>query len=138
VTGIAAVVDTLRPRLRAFRDEGGRELFDLPDASRPDPDTPAPTRFLPEYDNVLLGHADRSRVIEPGTRPPGWAGNLLHDGFVRASWKIAATKKETRIEVKPFSRFSKKALDDVIAEGNRLLRRVAPESSSEIQLTNPG
>jgi hypothetical protein len=138
VTGLAAVVERLRPRLRVFADETGRELFDLPDASRPDPDTPAPTRFLPEYDNVLLGHADRSRVIEPRTRPPGWAGNLLHDGFLRGSWKIAATKQDTRIAVTPFSKFSKQTVDDLIGEGMRLLQRVAPDSSHEIEVTNPG
>jgi hypothetical protein len=66
LTKLAPVVEALRPRLVTFADEDGRELFDLPDAPRPDPGTPAPVRFLGEYDNVLLGHADRRRMIPDG------------------------------------------------------------------------
>ena len=71
--------------------EGG-ELFDLPDAPRPDPGVPAPVRFLGEYDNVLLGHADRRRIIPPDypwdamLAPGRWIDNLLVDGMLRASW----------------------------------------------------
>lgn len=96
LTGMAEVLGRLRPQLRAFRDESGRELLDLPDAPRPDPATPAPTRFLPEYDNVLLSHADRRRVVADDDRKrivyaPGSAhGTVLHDGFVRATWRIDA------------------------------------------------
>jgi hypothetical protein len=135
VTGLAAVVGKLRPGLRVFIDEYGRELLDLPDAPRPDPDTSAPPRFLPEYDNVLLGHADRSRLIELGAAAPGWAGNLLYDGFLRGSWKISRSRGKTRIVVTPFTRLSKKAVDEVTQEGLDLLQRVAPVAGHEVEFT---
>src|SRR5918997_312805 len=90
------VVDRLHPRLRVFHDQDGREVYDLPDAPRPDPDTPAPIRFLPEYDNVLLSHADRSRVIPDGRSvplPPGEGartGTVLVDGEFRATWELTS------------------------------------------------
>jgi hypothetical protein len=91
LTGLREVVERLRPQLRTFRDGRGRELFDVPGGALPDPDTPAPPRFLPEFDNVLLSHEDRARVMADGAMPyrrGRWIGWLLVDGFLRGYWNL--------------------------------------------------
>jgi hypothetical protein len=90
LTGLREVFERLRPQLRVYVDERGRELFDLPDAMRPDPDLSSPVRFLPEYDNLLLSHADRSRFGGDAQRFASvlgaFKGSVLVDGLVRAIW----------------------------------------------------
>jgi len=119
VTGLRPVIEALRPRLRTFRDEARRELFDVPGAALPDPDTPAPPRFLPEFDNALLSHADRTRIIPAGSpRLPLPAGNgarmgtFLVDGFLRGTWRL----DDGDLRLEPFtpllSRREAAALDD--------------------------
>jgi hypothetical protein len=121
LTGLRAVVERLRERLVTFRDERGRELFDLPDAPRPDPATPAPPRFLPEYDNVLLAHADRTRFVANGDRSAlaeGWTvgwGAVLHDGVVRGRWRL----ERDRVVISHVP-LAKRAIASVTAEGRRL------------------
>jgi hypothetical protein len=124
------VLDRMRPQLRAFRDERGRELFDLPHAPRPDPDVPAPPRFLPDYDNVLLSHADRSRIISDEDRRAGGIGRptLLVDGTVAATWKIERAGDRATLRISPFRRIARPARADVGEEGQRLLRFAAPEA----------
>lgn len=99
LTRLRAVFERLRPELVTLRDEDGRELFDLPDSPRPDPDTPAPVRFLYDYDNLMLGHADRSRFIADELRMRVTAtigmysyGSVLVDGFGRGIWRIERSK----------------------------------------------
>ena len=94
LTGLREVVDRLRPRLRTFRDEAGRELFDVEDGLLVDPDVPAPIRFLPQYDNIFLSHDDRSRIlIEKMTVPDLiWRGGVLIDGFISGAWRIRREK----------------------------------------------
>ncbi|MFI5696726.1 winged helix DNA-binding domain-containing protein [Kribbella sp. NPDC051586] len=93
LTKLREVVDRLRPGLRVYADEDGRELFDVPDGPLPDGETPAPVRFLPEYDNLLLSHADRRRVNPAGRPvplPPGNGaamGTVLIDGDYAADWR---------------------------------------------------
>jgi hypothetical protein len=125
LTGMRAVVERLRPQLVRFRDERGRELFDLPGAPRPSESTPAPVRFLPEYDNVVLSHDDRSRFFDPGDRaalPQGWWevgwGRVLHDGQVSAVWRL----EPEGLIVRHVERLPKKALAAIAAEGRSLAR----------------
>ncbi len=137
VTGLGAVMERIRPDLRVLRDDQGRELLDLPDAPRPDPDTPAPPRFLPEYDNVLLGHSDRTRVIGPDARAPGWAGNVLYDGFLIGSWKLASSKSGARISVSPFQAMSRQAKAALTEEALLLVAAIAPELDQDVEFTAP-
>jgi hypothetical protein len=137
LTGLRSVVDRLRPRLRSFRDERGRELFDVPDAPRPDPDTPAPPRFLPEYDNLLLSHDDRSRFVHDLARAQLSGvrgrvhGSVLHDGLVSAVWRLERNRRSGRatLVVTHVTRLSSRAQAAVAAEGRRLLRLVAADAS---------
>jgi Winged helix DNA-binding domain len=127
LTRLREVTERLRPRLRAFRDESGVELFDLPDAPRPDPETPAPVRFLPEYDNVLLGYADRSRVIHEELRRMvftdagrGWAWVLV-DGLARAAWRIDRDREAATMVVRSAAPLPQPERTAVAEEGERLL-----------------
>ena len=99
INGLRQVVDRMRDRLLILHGEDGAELLDLPDAPMLDEDALAPPRFLPEYDNVLLGHADRSRFFIPGIVPPGWVGNLLVDGMFSGWWKLGRNGKKSQLEV---------------------------------------
>ena len=127
VTGLRPAVEALRPELVTVRDHEGRELFDLPDAPRPDPDTPAPPRFLPEYDNVLLGHADRSRIIPPGRSiplPPGNGasmGTILVDGMYAGTWRIARSSGRATLSIHPFDALRPDDRAALELEGARLL-----------------
>jgi len=136
LTGFAEVVQRLRPQLVTYRDERGRELFDLPDAPRPDPDEPAPVRLLPEYDNLLLSHADRSRFGADDRRRLAGAtgpfkGSVLVDGFVEAIWHSehdAATKRVTLVVEHAGLGRTQRA--DVEAEAMEVCRFWHPTASS--------
>ncbi|MCX4696157.1 winged helix DNA-binding domain-containing protein [Streptomyces sp. NBC_01408] len=126
LTRLREAFERLRPGLAVFRDENGVELFDLPDAPRPDADTPAPPRFLPEFDNLLLSHADRGRVVPPETKGRTWTGNqshctLLVDGFLAGLWKLDGSV----VTVELFGTVSKAHKDEIVAEGERMIAAMA-------------
>ena len=127
LTRLREVVDGLGPRLRRFRTEDGAELVDVPDGPLPDPGTHAPVRFLAEYDNALLSYADRSRVVDEGNHvllqggPGGWAGTVLVDGLLRATWAARRDGEATVLAVRPSVSLSTADRADVVDEGGRLL-----------------
>ncbi|MDX3186806.1 winged helix DNA-binding domain-containing protein [Streptomyces sp. MN03-5084-2B] len=118
LTGLPAAVKAVRAELVAFRDERGRELLDLPGAPRPDPGTPAPVRFLPAFDNAILGYDDRSRIIDDAHRGLSVAGErvALVDGRVAATWTVV----EGTVVVRPLRRLTGAERDEVAAEGSSL------------------
>jgi Winged helix DNA-binding domain len=145
LTAFRDVLDRLRPQLRTFRDERGRELFDLPDAPRPDPDTPAPVRFLPEYDNVLLSHADRSRFLRSDHRDELGAafergqGSVLGDGVVRGAWRLDREPGggPAVLTVRVVGRLTARDRSAIEAEGGRLLAFLAPGAGPEVRVVAP-
>lgn len=135
LTRLGEVLDRLRPQLRTFRDENGKELFDLPEAPRPDPTVPAPVRLLPEYDNLLFAFADRTRVMAAGRKPPLYAGNggnfgsVLLDGVFEGSWKLVRKRAEATLTLDLLRKPTKVERSELMKEGKTLLAFAASESA---------
>ncbi|MBA3615894.1 MAG: winged helix DNA-binding domain-containing protein [Rubrobacteraceae bacterium] len=130
-------VEELRAELRTFRDERGNELLDLPDAALPPEDTPAPPRFVPDYDNLVLSHADRGRVISEEHRKKVFLSaarvraTFLIDGFVRGAWKVEKTRKTATLVIEPFEPMSTEDRAALSDEGERLVRFLAEPQGAE-------
>ncbi|MFV0137846.1 winged helix DNA-binding domain-containing protein [Streptomyces sp. HMX87] len=132
LAGLPAAVAALRGELVAFRDERGRELLDLPDAPRPDPDTPAPVRFLPAFDNAILGYDDRSRIIDDAHRGLSVAGArvVLVDGRVAATWTVA----DGTVSVTPLRRLTRTERTAVGEQGRALAAFLADGDSHRVRV----
>ena len=139
LTGLKTVIERLRPQLRGFRDEKGRELLDLPGAPLPDAETPAPPRLLPEFDNLILAHADRSRVVADEHRGVVGTSFFLVDGFVEGTWKVVRSRAKATLQLNPFRPLTKVESTALIGEAARLLDFSLPEiGSRSVELGSPG
>jgi hypothetical protein len=139
LTRLKPVVEALRPELVTFRDEQGRELFDLPSAPRPAPETPAPVRFLPEFENCLISYADRSRIMADAHRARLFTANgifpstILVDGFVRGAWKISQGKGSATLRITEWEPVRPADEELLAEEGTRLLAFAAPDAAPVIE-----
>jgi hypothetical protein len=128
LTRLGPVFERLRSRLRVFPDENGVDVFDLPEAPRPEPDAHAPPRFLPEFDNVLLSYVNNSRILDQADRSAVFTSNgviratFLVDGFVRGTWQIVRDRAAATLVIEPFRTLTKADASSVADEGERLLR----------------
>jgi len=130
------VFERLRPKLKTFRDESGVELFDLPRAPRPDAELEVPVRLIPDYDNILLAHDDRTRIMPAGKHLGIFSSNgvmqgaVLLDGFVRAMW---APRANTLV-VTPFEKeMTKRERDSIAGEAMRLMELLAPGERHDLR-----
>jgi hypothetical protein len=137
LTGLRAIMEQLRPSLVTFRDEQGAELFDLPSAPRPGGDVPAPVRLVADFDNLVLSHAERSRVINAenikristvnGVIP----GTVLIDGFVGGIWRLGRSRDATTLSIELFGPMRER--DALVREAERVLAFCSPGGSCDIR-----
>ncbi|WP_261807771.1 winged helix DNA-binding domain-containing protein [Paenibacillus sp. N3.4] len=142
LTRLREVIERLRPSLLSLRDEQGCELFDLPNAPRPEAGTPVPPRFLSEFDNMLLSYDDRTRIIRDEDKRLVFTDNgiiratLLVDGFVRGTWSLIQKRKTATLTINLFAPLSESDQTEVAAEGIKLLEFIAASSDThDIQFT---
>jgi hypothetical protein len=134
LTGLREVVEGLGPLLRTYRDEAGRELFDVADGPIADPDLPAPVRFLPQYDNLFLSHEDRSRIngeLSWGIEF-GWKGPILVDGGIAAAWRVRRAGKAATMTVELGRRLTPTERLELEEEATRLAAFLDPTGSREL------
>lgn len=127
LTRLRPVVERMRPSLRTFTSEDGVELFDVPDAPLAEADAPAPARLLAPFDNVILAHADRGRIIDAEHRTTIFRDRLMRafliDGFVAGTWRLG----DDALELAPIGRLHKAERAELLAEAERLLEFLAPD-----------
>ncbi len=136
LTGLGPVIERLRPELRRFRDEHGRELLDVPDGPLPDPETPAAPRFLADFDNAALAHADRTRIDAGLTQRRSLSPRtVLVDGFVRASWRLIRGRTVVALEITPLAAIAREDRVALSEEGMRLLTFLTADDGDDVRLS---
>jgi hypothetical protein len=136
LTGLRAIVDRLRPQLRTFRGEDGRELFDVPNAPICSADVPASTRFLPVYDNLVLGHADRSRIVADGYVYREGTRLLLVGGYLAGGWRMIGKRGASRLLIEISGRLNATDRSDLEAEAGRFLSFYAPDAGGDVHVAD--
>jgi hypothetical protein len=131
-----------RLKLIQIKSEAGQTLYDMPDAPMPDADIPAPVRLVAPFDNLLLSHADRTRVISDEHRKRLFSGKngvfpgtVLVGGFVGGTWELAGKGESTSMRLQPYFGLGDDVLDEVTAEGNRLLECAFGVTKPQVAIT---
>jgi hypothetical protein len=127
------IFESIRSKVVVLRDERKRELFDLPKAPRPDPDTDAPVRFVAEFDNLLQAYAEKSRFVAEQHRSRLTTRNLLQpatvfvDGMVAGTWTVTKTRQAATLTIVAFGPMPAPARKSLEAEGEKLVRFIEPD-----------
>lgn len=141
--GVKALLETMRDELVWLTDDRGRTLVDIPGGILPDPQTPAPIRLLPEYDNALLAHADRTRIIADGDRPFVFTrsgqigGTVLVNGYVRATWRTVPAADSEVLTVRPLARLNRGQKSDIEREALALLDFASAGLDHRVEIEEP-
>ncbi|HEX4586567.1 MAG TPA: winged helix DNA-binding domain-containing protein [Mycobacterium sp.] len=127
--------------LMRFKSERGQTLYDIPNTQRPDQDIPAPVRLVAPFDNILLSHADRTRVISDEHRKRLFSGKngvfpgtVLVDGFVAGTWELVGRGEATGMRVCPYVALSNNTVEGVVLEANRLLQSAFGVTNPEVAI----
>ncbi|MGV9675326.1 winged helix DNA-binding domain-containing protein [Nocardia sp. NPDC003482] len=141
--GIKEALTGLGDRIRTYTDERGRTLYDAADAELADPDTPAPVRFLGWYDNAVLSHKDRSRIVPDNAAPPlrhlaAQVSPILIDGYLWGIYKIFPDRDRARLRIVPGREWTGAERAEVEAEGLALLAFLEPDRAPSVEILTPG
>ena len=144
MTGLKAQLAPALKELALYQGEDGAALYDLPDAPIIDGERPAPIRFLPEYDNILIAHKDRRRILPEIHRKKVFVsagrvlGTILIDGFVGATWKVRRDGQAAVMQVTLFERRSDELRAEIESEGIKLLRFIYDGQAEDLRVDCAG